>query len=205
MCWLRSSVSLNCKPRPRLRWKMRSIPTSNMPLPPKSVKTRRKWIETQIDRYESVLAEHPTWTDVRVRYGMLLKLVGRWNDAAIAFEQAAIQNPSYVEAWMQLALAKREIGDTPAAMAALETAIQIKPDYADLHYRLGLIYCSEMEFDLAMERMEHAISLNRDNADFQRHLWIVLQGMQMTGRTRVSADQQDRTHELADQASSDPV
>ena len=148
---------------------------------------QRKWIDHQIERYETVLAEHPLWADVRVRYGMMLKLVGRAKDAASAFELATKQNPSYVEAWVQLALAKRETGDVQAAMRALEMAIQIRPEYADLHYRLGLIYCSEMEFDLAMERMEEAASLNQDNPDFQRHLWVVLQGMQMTGRKRVAS------------------
>lgn len=166
---------------------------------------QRQWIETQVDRYELVLADHPTWTDVRVRYGMLLKLVGRWKEAAAAFEQATRQNPSYVEAWVQLALAKRETGDTAGAMRALETAIQIKPEYADLHYRLGLIYCSEMEFDLAMERMEEAVALNQKNPDFQRHLWLVLEGLQMSGRKRASAEMDERTVDIENQPASDPV
>jgi tetratricopeptide (TPR) repeat protein len=166
---------------------------------------QRQWIDTQIDRYELVLADHPTWTDVRVRYGMLLKLVGRWKEAAVAFDQATRQNPSYVEAWVQLAFAKREIGDTPGAMKALETAIQIKPEYADLHYRLGLIYCSEMEFDLAMERMEEAVALNQKNPDFQRHLWLVLEGLQMSGRKRASAEMDERTVDIENQPASDPV
>jgi tetratricopeptide (TPR) repeat protein len=160
---------------------------------------QRQWLETQIDRYESLLAEHPTWTDVRVRYGMLLKLMGRWQEAADAFENATRQNPSYVEAWVQLALALRETGDVAGAMRALETAIQVKPEYADLHYRLGLIYCSEMEFDLAMERMEDAVALNSKNPDFQRHLWVVLQGLQMSGRRRRSPELDERTHELTDE------
>ena len=85
-------------------------------------------------------------------------------------------------------------------MTALETAIQIKPEYADLHYRLGLIYCSEMEFDLAMERMEQAVALNRNNPDFQRQVWIVLQGMQMTGRTRTPAEAAERSQQAVGDA-----
>ena len=166
---------------------------------------QRQWIDTQIDRYEIILGEHPSWTDVRVRYGMLLKLVGRWDDAETAFDQATKQNPSYVEAWVQLALARRETGDATGAMAALETAIQVKPEYADLHYRLGLIYCSEMEFDLAMERMEEAVALNKNNPDFQRHLWVVLQGLQMSGRKRSSAEMEERTLEMENQPANDPV
>jgi tetratricopeptide (TPR) repeat protein len=164
---------------------------------------QRRWIERQIEHHEALLEEHPTWTDVLVRHGMLLKLVGRWREAAGAFERATAQNPSYVEAWVQLALARREAGDSAGAMQALEMAIQIKPEYADLHYRLGLIYCSEMEFDLAMERMEEAVALNAGNPDFQRHLWVVLQGLQMTGRRRSSAELDERTHEMTDEVAAE--
>lgn len=149
---------------------------------------QREWIEDQIEQYAQILDQHPTWTDVLVRQGMLLKLVGRWAEAADAFQAAARQNPGYVEAWTQLGLAKHQLGDNAAAMDALETAIQIKPAYADLHYKLALIYCSEMEFDLAMERMEEAVALNGDNPDFQRQLWVALDGLQLRQRRGVSSE-----------------
>src|SRR4051812_31184498 len=46
---------------------------------------QREWLESQVARYEAILAEHPAWTDVRVRCGMLLKLVGRCPDAIACF------------------------------------------------------------------------------------------------------------------------
>ena len=49
-----------------------------------------------------------------------------------------------------------------------------------------------MEFDLAMERMEEAVALNDKNPDFQRHLWVVLQGLQMNGRRRSSSQLEER-------------
>jgi tetratricopeptide (TPR) repeat protein len=156
---------------------------------------QRVWIQKQISKYEELLAAHPTYTDLRVRYGMLHKLLGNWDQAAKSFTQAAEQNPAYAEAWIQLALAQQQLGDTAAAMESLQKAIEIKPHYADLHYRLGLIYCSEMEFGLAMERMEEAVSLNSKNADFRRHLWVVLQGLQMNGRRR-SVELDERTEAL---------
>jgi tetratricopeptide (TPR) repeat protein len=152
---------------------------------------RREWIEDQIDQYAEILEQNPTWNDVRVRQGMLLKLVGRWEEAADVFEAATKVNPGYVEAWRQLGLAKSRLGDNAAAMAALEKAIQIEPAYADLHYKLALIYCSEMEFDLAMERMEEAVALKGDDTDVQRQLWVSLQGLQMTGRRKVVGVEED--------------
>jgi tetratricopeptide (TPR) repeat protein len=139
-----------------------------------------------VERYEALLEQHPTWTDVRVRCGMLLKLVGRGEEAIAHFEQVTRENPSYAQAWAQMGLTKHQLGDAAGALAALETAIQIRPEYADLHYRLGLIYCGEAEFDLALERFEDAAALNKQNPEFNRQLWIALEGMQLKGRRAIT-------------------
>jgi tetratricopeptide (TPR) repeat protein len=154
-----------------------------------SAKTRahRQWLQAQVERYETIVEQHPTWADVRVRCGMLHKLLGRPDRAIECFERAAKENPAYVEAWVQLGLARHQVGEARAAIEALEMAVQIRPQYADLHYRLGLIYCGEMEFDLAMEQFEDAATLNRENPDFQRQLWVALEGMQMRGRRGTGA------------------
>jgi tetratricopeptide (TPR) repeat protein len=162
---------------------------------------QRQWLESQVDRYHQILEQHPNWTDIRIRCGMLLKLLGRGEEAIECFEQATRENPALAEAWVQLGLTRNQLGDTPGALAALETAIQIKPEYADLHYRLGLIYCGEMEFDLAMERLEEAASLNKQNPDFHRQLWIALEGMQMRGR-RTPAPLADRIEPITNGAAS---
>jgi tetratricopeptide (TPR) repeat protein len=146
---------------------------------------QRQWLQTQVERYRAILDQHPSWCDVRVRCGMLLKLLGRPDEAIECFERAAKENPGYVEAWVQLGLTRQHVGDVRGAREALETAVGIRPQYADLHYRLGLIYCGEMEFDLAMEQLETAAALNRGNPDFQRQLWVALEGMQMKGRRGV--------------------
>jgi len=162
---------------------------------------QRQWLVAQVQRYETILDQHPTWTDVRVRCGMLLKLIGRADEAVDAFERAAAENPALVEAWVQLGLTRHQLGDTPGALAALETAVQIRPEYADLHYRLGLIYCGELEFDLALERLEHATALNKQNPDFHRQLWVALEGMRLRGRRGLTGQTQaDRTDEVINEA-----
>jgi tetratricopeptide (TPR) repeat protein len=159
---------------------------------------QREWIEQQVERYQQLLDANPAWADVRVRCGMLLKLVGRCDEAIACFDHAARDNPAYAEAWVQLGLTRHQVGDTAGAIAALETAIQIKPEYADLHYRLGMIYCGEMEFDVAMERLEHAAALNKQNPDFQRQLWVALEGMQMHGH-RPAGTMSRRIEQLANE------
>lgn len=162
--------------------------------------TQRRWIEQQAERYEQMLDQHPTWTDVRVRHGMLLKLLGKFDEACGQFERAANENPGYAEAWMQLGLTRQDTGDVPGAIAALETAVQLRSDWADLHYRLGLAYCSQLEFDMAMEQLETATAQNRQNTDFQRQLWVALDGLQMTGRSaaKPTDDMAERTVPLAE-------
>jgi tetratricopeptide (TPR) repeat protein len=161
---------------------------------------QREWLETQVERYQYLLERHPSWSDMRVRCGMLLKLLGRPDDAAACFEQAARDNPGYAEAWVQLGLVKHQVGDVRGAIDALEMAIQIKPDYADLHYRLGLIYCGEAEFDLAMERLEQAVQLNGQNPDFQRQLLVALQSMQMNGRRPAAGMMGERVEPMSREA-----
>jgi tetratricopeptide (TPR) repeat protein len=160
---------------------------------------QREWLEAQVKRYEAILDEHPTWTDIRLRCGMLLKLIGRAEEAVEYFEQATRDNPSYSEAWVQMGLTRHQLGDVKGALDALEMAVQIRPDYADLHYRLGLIYCGEMEFDLAMERLETATALNKQNPEFHRQLWVALEGMQMKGRGGI-AQATERAESVANEA-----
>jgi tetratricopeptide (TPR) repeat protein len=160
---------------------------------------QREWLEAQVGRYQAILEQHPTWTDIRLRCGMLLKLIGRCDEAIRCFEQATRENPGYAEAWVQMGLTRYQIGDTTGGLRALETAIQIRPDYADLRYRLGLIYCGEMEFDLAMERLENAGALNKQNPEFHRQLWVALESMQMRGR-RATAHMAQRTEPITNEA-----
>jgi tetratricopeptide (TPR) repeat protein len=161
---------------------------------------QRQWLESQVERYHGILDQHPTWTDIRLRCGMLLKLLGRCEEAVECFEQATRENPALTEGWVQAGLTRHQLGDTAGALAALETAIQVKPEYADLHYRLGLIYCGEMEFDLAMERLEEAALLNKQNPDFQRQLWVALEGMQMKGKRAAMAAMSDRIEPITNEA-----
>jgi Tfp pilus assembly protein PilF len=152
--------------------------------------TPQQAIATQLGWYETVLSEHPAWTDVRMRYGMILKLAGRHAEAARQFELVVKDNPAHVEAWLQLAMSRRAAGNDASAREALQQAIQIHPQQCELHYRLGLIYCSEMEFDLALERLQIAAELSGQAADFPRQFWAILQELQPTGLQRAAASAQ---------------
>ena len=143
---------------------------------------RQQSIRRQIDWYQAALAQHPDWTDVRMRYGMVLKLAGQNADAARQFELVTQESPAWVEAWVRLALSRRDAGNAAGAIDALNSALQIRPECAELHYRLGLIYCSEMEFELALERLSCAAAMNGQAADFSRQFWAILQGLQLAGR-----------------------
>ena len=152
-----------------------------------SRESQRQWIEAQLGHYESILDEHPSWNDVRLRYAMLLKLLGRLSEAETHLKQVTCENPSFASAWVQLAVVRQQLGKGNGVIDALQSAVAIQPEYADLHYRLGLAYCNLAEFDLAMERFEQAAALNHTNPDFQRHLWVALQYLELSGPRGSSA------------------
>jgi tetratricopeptide (TPR) repeat protein len=142
----------------------------------------RHWVEQQAQRHQRILSQHPSWVDVRVRYGMLLKLLGHGPEARQQFEQAVAANPGYAQAWIQLGIVCQNMGDNRAATEALKSAVQLQPQWADLHYRLGLIYCGQMEFDLAVEQLEQL----GGQSDFHRQLWTALEGMRMVNQHKAA-------------------
>ena len=143
---------------------------------------QQQWVEDQLARYELALEANPTWVDVRVRYGMLLRMLGRCKEAIAQFTRATTQNPALGEAWIGLGLASEQSGDMPGAMRAVQEAIRLRPGSADLHYRLGLIHCGQMEFGLALEQMEQGTAAGGGNPDLRRQLWAAMESLRLTGR-----------------------
>jgi len=164
-------------------WKRRSAPIRKPPATPER-EMQREWVEQQIARYEFILTDHPSWTDVRVRYGMLLKLVGRFGDAAQQFRAGDQAKPRICgSVGAARAGPAAPAATPPAPFPPLESAIQIRPEYArpalpprpDLLQRDGV-------WTWRWNAWNTPPKLNGGNQDFQRNLWVVLQGMQLNGR-----------------------
>jgi tetratricopeptide (TPR) repeat protein len=146
------------------------------------IEKHRQRLERQVTGYATLLDRHPNWTDVRIRQGMLLKMLGRLDEAVEQFERASTDNPGLVEAWVQLGLTRQAQGESSRAMQAFQTAIQLGPEWAQLHYKLGLAYCNPVELELAMEKMESTSDAAGIGNDIQRQLWVAIEEMQMHGR-----------------------
>ncbi len=134
------------------------------------------WVEELIERDRMALLAHPTWTDLRVRRAMLLRLVGRSDHARTLLQQVVNQEPACSQAWLQLAFLLAERGHQKKAAHALASAFNV--DDVKLDYRIALICCGDLEFDLAMEALEQTDS---DPAEVQRRIWTLINEMQMTG------------------------
>ncbi|MGE5609373.1 MAG: tetratricopeptide repeat protein [Bacillota bacterium] len=143
---------------------------------------RMQWILDQIARDEMTIAMHPSWTDVRVRQAMLMRLAGRYEKAKRHLRRLVRDEPGCAEAWLQLGLVYVDQSEPQKAIQALKKALRLNQERAELNYRIALIYCGELEFDLAMENIEEC---DPASVEVQRHVWTVLEAMQLIGPQRV--------------------
>ena len=139
-------------------------------------------VSEQIDRDASALAAYPSWTDVRVRRAMLLRLVGRSGEARGLLRQVLAEESGCGQGWLQLGLLLAERGQGKKAAESLGRAIGVAG--VELDYRIGLICCGDLEFDLAMEAVEAS---DAEPGEVQRRIWGVSEEMRLTGLRRAEA------------------
>jgi tetratricopeptide (TPR) repeat protein len=137
-----------------------------------------QWVIDQIARDEMTIAMHPSWTDVRVRQAMLMRLAGRYDEAKRHLKRLVRDEPGCAEAWLQLGLVHADQSEPQKAIRALKKSLRLNCERAELNYRIGLIYCGELEFDLAMESIEES---DPASVEVQRHVWTTLEAMQLIG------------------------
>jgi tetratricopeptide (TPR) repeat protein len=134
-----------------------------------------EWVAEQIAKDRMVLAAHPRWNDVKVRLGMLLRLLGRGGEAMAYLRPVVNEEPGYRQAWMQLGLVHADRRAPRKAAAAFASAIDLDPHLLETEYRLSLIYCGSLEFELAMEKLEEQPGGN----DIIRRIWVTIDGLRM--------------------------
>lgn len=133
------------------------------------------WVAEQIAKDRMVLAAHPRWNDVKVRLGMLLRLLGRGGEAMAYLRPVVEEEPGYRQAWMQLGLVHADRRAPRKAAAAFASAIDLDPKLLETEYRLSVIYCGSLEFELAMEKLEE----QPDGNDILRRIWVTIDGLRM--------------------------
>ncbi len=72
-------------------------------------------------------------------YGIILKNLGKLQDAEVLYRKAIEIKPDFADAHYNLGNILRDLGNLQEAELSTRKAIEIKPDFADAHYNLGNI------------------------------------------------------------------
>lgn len=78
--------------------------------------------EAALDTFEAVLAEFPSFADVRNKAGLCLAMLGRHEEALGHFDAALEENPSYAEAHLNRGIVLNELGRHEEAQEAFSRA-----------------------------------------------------------------------------------
>jgi tetratricopeptide (TPR) repeat protein len=133
-------------------------------------------------RHERALQVHPNRADLHYHYGLLLRQMGRSEEAVAAFRRAVAINPQYAKALIKLGLLLKELGQVDEAVDVFQRALLINREYVDVHYQLGLLFAQRSRFELAVEEFERAVAGNAGNLSFRANLALALQNIGMVDR-----------------------
>lgn len=139
-------------------------------------------IHEALRRHQQALATSPNHADLHYRYGLLLRQVGRYNEAVQALRNAVAINPTYSKALIKLAICLKECGETDEAIETFQRALAVDRRYVDVHYQLGLLFAQRNQFDLAAEEFEQALAGSANNPSFRANLALALQNIGMVDK-----------------------
>ena len=114
--------------------------------------------------YEDVLKSAPRDHKSWLRYGHMLKTVGRTADAVAAYRRCLALSPGYGEAYWSIADLKTERftrADSAAMRAAVQNGALSQTDRAYLHFALGKALEDDGEFAAAFAQYDMANALRR--------------------------------------------
>jgi tetratricopeptide (TPR) repeat protein len=133
-------------------------------------------------RHQQAAGRAPQNADLRYRCGLLLRQLGRFDEAIEEFRAAAEIDPSFGRALVKLAICLKECGQTDEAIRTFQRALQVNARQIEIHYQLGLLFAQRNQFDLAVEEFEQAAAENVGRASFRANLALALQHIGMVDK-----------------------
>jgi tetratricopeptide (TPR) repeat protein len=113
---------------------------------------------------------------------LLLRQVGRYDEASESFRSAVAILPSYTKALIKLGVSLKECGRVDEAVAVFQKALQVEAPQVEQHYQLGLLFAQRSQFDLAAEEFEQVQLDPQLGGAFRANLALVLQNIGMVDR-----------------------
>ncbi len=117
--------------------------------------------------------------DYRVfsNYGVILKDLGKLQDAELSYRKAIELNPDFADAHSNLGNILRDLGKLNEAELSLRKAIELNPDFAEAHSNLGNILRDLGKLNEAELSLHKAIELNPDFANAHFNLGNILKDL----------------------------
>jgi len=132
--------------------------------------------EQALPFFQRCLAIRGADSSILFNYGVVLRKLSRFREAARAFRHAADANPSRFDSWFNLGESLRRLGEFEGAVEALSRAADIEPDNPDVWYILGNLHLAEEQFDAAIDYFEKAVSFAPENGEAFNNLGLALKG-----------------------------
>ena len=114
---------------------------------------------------------------VFLNYGMILKELGKLQEAKLFTCQAIEINPNFVQAHYNLGIILKELGKLQEAEISYRKVIDMKSDYADAHYNLGNLLRELGNLKKAESSTRQAIEINPNFAEAHCNLGSILKDL----------------------------
>jgi len=133
-------------------------------------------VDQALPFFQRCLAIRGADSSVLFNYGVALRKLSRFREAARAFRHAADATPGRFDCWFNLGESLARLGQFAGAVEALFQAAEIEPVNADVWYILGNLHLAEKQFDAAIEYFEKAVSFAPGHGEAFNNLGLALKG-----------------------------
>jgi len=131
----------------------------------------------QLARHGAWVRYRPNEAQLRYRYAVLLRQVGKSRQACEQFTAAVRVNPYYTRAITHLGLVLRHLGRNQQAVETLNDAMKLDQEGIELHYRLGLLYADGRALQEAMSELKDAFGEPIEAEQVRQGVALSLQNM----------------------------
>jgi superkiller protein 3 len=134
-------------------------------------------------RCQMALEQRPHEAELWWRCGVLLRQVGKIEQAISAMRRAVAIYPPYRDGRLKLALYLRAAGRGAEALSQMQAAFALSARDAELHYDLALLFTQPARFDLAVDRFESGREDEPAMRSFRPNLALALANLGLVDRT----------------------
>ena len=141
----------------------------------RTITGERLWAERAIDASRRAARLEPALAPVQETRGRIELLLGRPEEAAVAFREALRTQPLSVEAHLGLAMALNRAARNEDAAREFRRAVVIQPGWWSTHSHLGVFQLTTGDLAGALESFRTALGLSPDNTRVLDNLGITYQ------------------------------